>query len=91
MGRTRLREERRSNSFSRPRRRAHPSTAATWPKAPGAKDAEGVSEGGKRDAALEQDAESLDELVGPLGQVGEGSFLDLAVFAEGLAEEDGGR
>ena len=32
-----------------------------------------------------EDAKSLDELVGPLGQVGEGSFLDLAVFAE----EDG--
>ena len=58
---------------------------------PGAEDGEGVAEGGQRDAALEQDAESLDQIAGPFGEVGEGAFLDLAVFAEGLAEQDGGR
>ncbi len=58
---------------------------------PGAQDGEGVAAGRERDAALEQDAEPLDEIVGPLGQVGEGAFLDLAVFAEGLAQKDGGR
>ena len=57
---------------------------------PGAEDGEGVSEGGERDAALEQDAEPPDQIVGPFGQVGEGALLDLAVLAEGLAEQDGG-
>ena len=38
----------------------------------------------------EQDAQPLDQLVGPLGEVGEGAFLDFAVLAEGLAQEYGG-
>ena len=58
---------------------------------PGAEDGEGVAEGGQRHPALEQDAEPLDQIVGPLRQVGEGAFLDLAVFAEGLAQQHGGR
>ena len=40
---------------------------------------------------LSRDAEPLDQIVGPLRQVGEGAFLDLAVFAEGLAQQHGGR
>ena len=57
---------------------------------PGAEDGEGVGEGWERDAALEQDTQAVDEVVGPLGEVGEGAFLDLAVLAEGLAQEYGG-
>ena len=41
------------------------------------------------EAALEQDTQTFDEAVGPLGEVGEGAFLDLAVLAVGLAEQDG--
>ena len=52
---------------------------------PGADDGERVAEAGERDAALEQDAEPIDELLGPLRQVGQGAFFDLAVLAEGLA------
>ena len=47
-------------------------------------------EGGDGEAALEQDAQAFDEVSGPLGEVGEGAFLDLAVVAVGLAEQDGG-
>ena len=56
----------------------------------GAHDVEGIVEGGDGEAALEQDAQALDEVCGPLGEVGEGAFFDLAVLAVGLAEQDGG-
>ena len=46
---------------------------------------------GDRGAALEEVPESRDQGRGPFRQVGEGAFLDFAAFAEGLAEEDGGR
>ena len=41
--------------------------------------------------AAEDAAERLDGGGGELGEVGEGALLDAAVFAVGLAEEDGGR
>jgi hypothetical protein len=36
-------------------------------------------------------AESFDQLLRPIGQVRQGSLLDLAVLAIGLAQQDGGR
>ena len=54
-----------------------------------AQDVEGIVEGGDGEAALEQDAQAFDEVSGPFGEVGEGAFLDLAVLAVGLAEQDG--
>ena len=35
--------------------------------------------------------QGIDFLRGPLGEVGQGAFLDFAVFAPALAQEDGGR
>jgi hypothetical protein len=42
-------------------------------------------------SAFEDGAESLDLSGGPMREVGEGAVVDLAVAAEGLAEEDSGR
>ena len=41
------------------------------------------------DTAFEEDAQTIDDVIGTLGEVGDGAFLDFAVLAEGLAEEDG--
>ena len=41
------------------------------------------------DAALEEDTQALDDVIGALGEVGDGALSDLAVVPEGLAEEDG--
>ena len=57
----------------------------------GADDVEGFIEARHRGAALEQDADSLDESGWSAGEVGEGALLDLAGLAIGLAEQDGGR
>jgi hypothetical protein len=58
----------------------------------GADDVEGLRErsadGG---GALENGAEGIDLRRGPMGEIGESAVEDLAVLAEGLAEEDGGR
>ena len=47
--------------------------------------------GGDDLAALEQGAESFDQILRPIGQIGQGPFLDLAVFAIGLPQQDGGQ
>ena len=57
---------------------------------PGAEDGDGVRMQRESDTALEQDAEPFDQVVGPLGEVGERAFLDFSVLAEGLAQEYGG-
>ena len=72
-----------------PRLRAAPRTAATWPCGPGAQDLEGGLERRQGDSSLEQGSESFDELVGPLGEVGESAFLDLSVLSVGLSQQDG--
>src|SRR5690242_11588255 len=41
--------------------------------------------------ALQDGAERLDLSRGPMGDIGEGTVVDLAMETEGLAEEDGGR
>ena len=56
----------------------------------GADDGEIVLEVGDGSAALEQSAEFLDEVRGPLGEVEDGALADLGANAEGLAEKDGG-
>ena len=56
----------------------------------GAGDGEIVLEVGDSSAALEQSAEALDEVRGPLGEVEEGALANLGADAEGLAEEHGG-
>ena len=56
----------------------------------GAQDLKGVVEGSERGAALEQHAQSVDDVVGQLRHVGQGALPDLAAFAEGLAEQHGG-
>ena len=45
--------------------------------------------GGDEGFALQQAAQGVDLSRGPGGQVGEGAFDDLAVLADGLAQEDG--
>ena len=55
----------------------------------GADDGAIVLEVGDSSAALEQSAEALDEVRGPLGEVEDGALADLGADAEGLAEEDG--
>ena len=57
----------------------------------GANDIESVVEGGEGEAALEEEAQAVDDVGRQLGEVGEGAFLDFAVLAVGLAQEDGGR
>ena len=57
----------------------------------GAQDLESVAEGLQGDAALEQDAQPVHDVVGQLRQVGQGALPDLAALAEGLAQEHGGR
>ncbi len=59
------------------------------PMGKGADDVEGVVEMSDCGSSLEEDAQSLDESGGPLGEVGDGALLDLSVFAIGLAEQDG--
>ena len=41
------------------------------------------------ETAVEEDTQALDDVRGTLGEVGDGTFLDFAVLAEGLTEEDG--
>ena len=43
------------------------------------------------EVAAEGALEGLDAGGVPVGEIGEGALVDLAVLAEGLAEEDGGR
>ncbi len=53
-------------------------------------DGEGVMFGWDDGAALEHAAQALDVGRGPVGEVAEGAFADLAVLAKALAQEDGG-
>ena len=58
-------------------------------------EAEDEAEGGVRggeviEVATEGALEGLDAGGVPMGEIGEGAGIDLAVLAEGLAEEDGG-
>ena len=56
----------------------------------GAQNLEGV--GGRDEGfAFEHAAQRVDLRCRPTGQVGEGTFHDLAVAARGFTEEDGGR
>ena len=57
----------------------------------GADDVEGGGEVGDGGAAFEEDSEPGDEMGGPFGEVGEGTFAHLAGVAIGLAKQDGGR
>jgi hypothetical protein len=41
--------------------------------------------------ALQDGAQGIDFGWGPVGEIGDGAVVDLAVFAEAFAEEDGGR
>ena len=54
-----------------------------------AQDGEQFVGGTESDTAFEEDAQTIDDVIGTLGEVGDGAFLDFAVLAEGLAEEDG--
>jgi hypothetical protein len=40
--------------------------------------------------AFEDQAQGFDLFGGPVGEIGQGAIFDFAVFAEGLAQEDGG-
>src|ERR1700739_2189951 len=84
---------------SRPMLRSVPSTAATWPFGT-ARRAVMLSRAAGDDpclivrrhlAALEQGAQSFDDLGRPIGQVGNGALLDLAGVAIALAQQDRGR
>jgi len=58
----------------------------------GADDVKGLRErGAEGGGALENGAEGIDLRRGPMGEIGESAVEDLAVLAEGLAEEDGRR
>ena len=48
------------------------------------------SKSGDGGALLGQNAKTLDQFGGPLGEVGKSAFLDLAVLAVGRTREDGG-
>ena len=57
----------------------------------GADDIEGLSErSADGSGALQDRAESMDLSRWPMGDIGEGAVVDLAIESEGLAEEDGG-
>ncbi len=65
------------------------------PAGPGAGDAEGrcrrVAQTAGGGSGLAEPAQSLDEVGRPLGEVGDGAVLDLAVPAERFAQQDAGR
>src|SRR5215210_7661209 len=54
-------------------------------------DGDGVVLGGDDGAALEHTTQAFDVSRGPVGEVAEGAFADLALVAVALAQEDGGR
>ena len=47
--------------------------------------------GAESDATLEEDLQAIDDVIGALGEIGEGASFDFAVLPEELAEKDGGR
>jgi|SRR5208337_3357786 len=58
----------------------------------GADDVEGLRQRGVEDSgALQDGAKRIDFGGGPVGEIGDSAVMDLAVFAEAFAEEDGGR
>ena len=66
-----------------------PRTAATWPWGAGAQDLEGLG-GGQDGFAAQGAADEVDEGVGEMGEVADGFLADLAVAAEGAAEQVSG-
>src|SRR5689334_3427554 len=77
---------------SRPILRAVPRAAATWPCGRVRVTVKASRLGGNDDAAFQHAAQAFDMGLGPVGQVAEGPFTDLAVLTVGLAQEDrGGR
>src|SRR5437667_59085 len=58
----------------------------------GADDVEGLRQRGTEGGgALQDGAKRIDFDRRPVGEIGDGAVVDLAVFAEALAEEDSGR
>ena len=58
----------------------------------GADDVKGLRQRwAERSVALQDGAQRIDFGWGPVGEVGDGAVVDLAVFAEALTEEDRGR
>ena len=57
----------------------------------GADDVKGVMEGDVGGGGAFEEAAHVNEVGREFGEVGKGAFSDLAVFPEGLAQEDGGR
>jgi hypothetical protein len=58
----------------------------------GAENVEGLRQRGSEGGGAFQDgAKGIDFGRGPVGEIGNGAVVDFAVFAEALAEEDGGR
>jgi hypothetical protein len=57
-----------------------------------ADDVEGLRQRGTEGCgALQDGAKGIDFDRGPMGEIGDGAVVDLAVLAEALAEEDSGR
>ena len=58
----------------------------------GSDDVEGLRQSGAEGGgALQDGAQGIDFGWGPVGEIGDGAVVDLAVLAEALAEEDSGR
>ena len=55
-----------------------------------ANDGQQVVAGTESETAVEEDTQALDDVRRTLGEAGDGTFLDFAVLAEGLTEEDAG-
>src|SRR3954453_3845300 len=77
---------------SRPILRRVPRTAATWPcgRARWMTNTSGEAGAGMTVPPLRRALEAVEEVRGPVGEVAEGSLLDLSAFAVGLAQQDGG-
>jgi hypothetical protein len=56
-----------------------------------ARDGQGLLRPFHSETALEQGAQALDQMLGPVGEIGHGALFDLAALAAAFPQQHGGR